>query len=213
MTTDQKVSPAIQTALSRTDELSSVQKQLARLKRPPKGQLLAKCEKVGLVGAELSRAVSLVLHHNSSLQHIVRWRQDGLSLDDIQHCLNIRDDYGFSMSVPLIKWYLEGARFRFPETGFEDVESVGFGAIGPEVIIDFFQEIAERIGGEFPHHRIMHFIEEHLGGDVMVAYDLGVESLEDLVGAIAPRYAHPLRLSAQDHMDIQIQVDRALERF
>lgn len=188
-------------SLSRVKVLSD--QSLARLKRKPKEQLLAKCQKVGLIEAQLSRAVDMVLYHETSLQHIVRWREDGLTLDEIEYCLNIRDNCGFAMSIPLIKWYLDGAGFHAPEPGYEEVESIGFGAIGPEVIVDFFQEVAERVGGTYPHHRIMHFIEENLGGDVMKAYSMGIDKMEDLVGTISPRYAHHLRLSEADKEYIQ----------
>lgn len=189
------------TSISKISDQSSL--ILSKLKRQPKGRLLAKCEKIGLVEAQLSRAVEMVLYHGTSLAHIVRWREDGLTLDEIEYCLNLRDNYDFSMSVPLIKWYLDGAGFHAPEPGYEEVESIGFGAIGPEVIVDFFQEVAERVGGTYPHHRIMHFIEENLGGDVMKAYSMGIDKMEDLVGTISPRYAHHLRLSEADKEYIQ----------
>lgn len=184
---------------------SPAQLQIMRLPsgKHPGQKVLKRAERVGLMEAEDTRhAVELVLVHNTNFYNIVQWREDGMTLNEIEGCLVFRNLHGFSMSVPLIHWFVSRANFRLPSPGDLDVESTGYGSVGPEAIIDLFAEIAERLGGSYPEHQIMHFLEEKYGGDVMAAYDAAIEDMETMVTMIQNKRDTAPRYSEQDASDI-----------
>jgi len=166
-------------------------------------RLLRSCTEAGLTGELLTQAMGMVKDHRTNLISIVRWtRKYGLELDRIERYLDFRDTYHFGWSVPLLHWYLDSAGFRFTEAGTEDIVSTGFGADGPEVIIEFFHDIAERIGGRYPHQRIRHVIKEYFSGNVLEAYAFGTDKPDQLLTLIDAGYG-AYRLSARDTLDIE----------
>lgn len=164
----------------------------------PSDSMLVRAQKVGLEGKDAIRAVELVLVYKSNFHSVVRWREDGMTLDEIAYYLKFKVENDFAMSVPLIRWYVESANFRLPTLANQEMESVEYGAVGAETIIDFFSDICDRIGGSNPAHRIKHIIEEQFGGNVMDAYYLGIENEDELLSRIDRRYFQPTYISSDD---------------
>lgn len=132
---------------------------------------LARYIAAGFVGEKLEMALDLVKRHKSSLSHIVRWNQKvHLTMPRIKLCLGIRDEYGdYGMSVAVISRYLTNLGFsEFSPTEVEEI---------PDTVMDVFDmflEIADRLGGDYPFHRIWHRVEEEFGSNIQDAYQMAV---------------------------------------
>jgi hypothetical protein len=175
------------------EEGGAIQRPISRLPlgRRPSANMLQRAEKVGLTGPDEKRAVELILLFGSNFQSMVRWREDGMTLGEIGYYLEFREFYGFSMSIPLIRKFAEGAGFRLPDLTDRENAFAEYGAKGSEAVIELFTDICDRIGGSYPEHRVMHFIEERFGGDVMVAYQLAVNDSDAFIALIDPGYFGP----------------------
>jgi len=133
---------------------------------------LARYIAAGFVGEKLDLALELSERHRSNITSIVTWHtKKGISMPRLRLCLGIRDEYGmYQMSVILISRYL--AQMGFSEHTPTEVEEIPESVVA---ILELFMEIAERIGGDFPVHRVYHRVEEEFGNNVLEAYHMAVE--------------------------------------
>lgn len=148
---------------------------------------IAKYIAAGFLGNQLSEALSLAENHNTTLAHIVRWNtKKGLSMSRIRLCLGLRDSYGLNaLSVTLISRFLNRA-------GMSEYDPTEI-AFVPDSVLEYFStftEIAGRIGGNYPVHRVWHTIDELYAGNVQAAYHLALER-EDLFIQVITRKISP----------------------
>lgn len=125
----------------------------------------------GFYGDQLKTAIDLVDRYGTSLPHIVRWTEKlRLPISRIKVCLAIRNEYGIAhMSVALLARYLNHLGFRDHDP--LEVEEV------PESVLEVlstFMDLANRIPGRFPIHRMWHRIEEVFGSNVQEAYHMAI---------------------------------------
>jgi hypothetical protein len=126
-----------------------------------------RCQKAGMDNGEIENAIELVdRYEETTLPFIVKWRENGMSLDRIETCLEIRETCPGG-TVKLINKYINKIDMVMTES-----------VIG---VFETLVEAANKFPGIFNQHFLLHRIEELMDGDIMTAYQIAIDDPEGLI--------------------------------
>lgn len=128
-------------------------------------KLALRCQRVGITTSNIDEVVAIASVYKTNVYSIVSMMEDGMTLKRAEQCLEIRQAMP-NFTMRLINRYLEA--FNFQVTPMEEV-------------LDLFEEVANRIGGKYPLHRVFHTVEEIFDGDFHKAYSMAIEDIDSFV--------------------------------
>lgn len=139
------------------------QKALAVLRQilpRTKDAFLIRCLKAGLDEESLPQAKDLAELHRANLSSIVRWLEEGASLEKIQTALELRDQYPGATTKILLQVYEAAAIQMVPLSEF----------LAP------FEEILEGLRSHSPFNWLVYYIVNSLEGDWQLAHQMATDN-------------------------------------
>lgn len=115
-----------------------------------------------LVGLRLQQAHEICNYYSVRPGNLVKWMDDGLSLNRIKECLEVREVTSI-LSVSLIGKFLDGIDFQ---------------SSLPIDMLDAFNDVVKGLRMKQPWHYLMHRIEEMFNANVLAAYQMCLQDSE-----------------------------------
>lgn len=134
--------------------------------------LAESCRRAGIDDENVDRYIEVITRYRAQPAKVVELAQRGITPERI--------DKGYEISRSRIRYSVEMALVIMEGTNFHDESQ-------ENQVFEMFDEVCERVGGKFPAYRLFYFIFNNLGGDILLAYKMAVDDVDDFAAKVRSR--------------------------